>query len=59
MDSNSPKPCPDCSTAAEHLENNIGHYIYCSNEDCVSRPCTRAHPTEEAAIIAWNHDETH
>lgn len=54
-----PIPCPVCSTPAEHLENNLGHYHYCPNEDCTSRPCTRAHPTEDASITAWNNNETH
>lgn len=59
MPEETPKPCPDCGTPADHLENNLGFYIYCPNDDCRVRPCTRAKATEAEAITAWNHDETH
>lgn len=59
MPEETPKPCPDCGTAADHIESNIGHYVFCPNEDCKTRPCTRAKASEQEAIIAWNHDETH
>lgn len=54
-----PKPCPDCGHDADHFETGEGHYVFCSNEDCNTRPCTRAKATEAEAITAWNHDETH
>jgi hypothetical protein len=59
MSDQPPKPCPDCGAPAEQLENNLGHYTFCPNDDCRTRPCTKAHPTEAEAIIAWNHDQTH
>lgn len=54
-----PKPCPDCKHDADTHSTAEGHYVFCSNDQCVSRPCTRAHSSPEAAVVAWNHDETH
>lgn len=59
MDDESPKPCPECGNPADAHEYDGGHYVFCSNDQCASRPCTRAHLSSPAAITAWNHDETH
>jgi ssDNA-binding Zn-finger/Zn-ribbon topoisomerase 1 len=59
-DTPKPKDCPDCHHPAQIIHVDSGHYVCCSNDwSCETRPTTRAHPNQEAAITAWNHDETH
>ena len=59
MTEETPNPCPDCGSGAATHQNANGHYVFCSNDDCGNRPCTRVHSSEQAAIIAWNNHETY
>lgn len=58
METDSPKPCPVCGSRPDtHRTESASYYLFCPNEQCKERPCTRSKATGAEAIAAWNRGE--